>query len=283
MLVDSYWHGNAIGIIVYSVIFLLTLMALDILSKIFNAKLTKNSILPFKYDIFSKIMDKNIGNFTEENTSKYISILTNDINIIEQNYYQNIFQIAKCSFSFIFALISLISINIYMTILILVFAWLPLLISKVFEDRNQKYRKFYSNAITDFMNKIKDIFSGFEVIKTFNIEERVKKDFKNYNENVENSKLKSNVFSGYIETLIDGSGFVLFLSYFILGAYSVITSRMTVGSLVAAVQLMNYVVNPLTRIFTLFTQMKSVDLIYEDIKKHLDFLTLDGQYREKFF
>lgn len=249
----------------YSALFILACFLADNANQIFSSKLIKKAMLNLKEDIFSNVLNKNLSSFNEQNSAKYISMLTNDINIIQQDYFNNVFQMIRYIFSFVFALISLIKINIYLTISILTIGWLPLLISKAVSKKTQFYKSNYSSNLENFTTQIKDIFSGFEVIKSFNIVKETKTEFERINTSVETANFKSNIYGGFVESLISSSGILLFFINILIGAYFVINSNLTIGTLIASIQLMNYVVNPLLRVSSLWNKLKSVNLIYNKI------------------
>lgn len=128
-----------------------------------------------------------------------------------------------------------------------------------------RYRNAYSEAIGLFTVKIKDIFSGFEVIKGFNIEKRVLEDYRISNEGAELSKYRYNVFAGAIDSLATAFGFMIFLGTMSINAYFVITGKMTIGLMLAITQLMNNIVNPLVSLSSRLNRLKSVKLIEDKI------------------
>ncbi|MBD8045883.1 hypothetical protein H9637_02310 [Clostridium sp. N37] len=74
----------------YTLIFIIMLFIISILSGIIYAKLVKKSLIKLKEDILSGILEKDFKVFNSSNSSKYISYLTNDINIINNDFFNNI-------------------------------------------------------------------------------------------------------------------------------------------------------------------------------------------------
>ena len=73
--------------IVFSLIFILVLYVINYLRTILQAIYIKKTLIIFKKDIFQSILKKDIRSFNDTNSASYISTLTNDINIIENDYF----------------------------------------------------------------------------------------------------------------------------------------------------------------------------------------------------
>lgn len=248
-------------------IFILISFSEGYLAKLAQAKYIKKVILVLKEDVFSKILSRDIKSFNSENSAQYISTLTNDINIIEQDYFLNILEIINKMCAFTIATIAIININIYITIGVFLVGIITILIPVIFGNKLGSSKKVYSDNLSSFTTKIKDIFSGFEVIKSFNIEEKITKEYKKSNYDVEKAKYKFSILTSLVEILSMSSGFLMFVTSLAIGTYFVIQGKMTVGTMMASVQLMNNIVNPIVNISNRISKLKSVRLIEEKILK----------------
>ncbi len=82
---------------------------------------------------------------------------------------------------FVLGTYSIFRLNIYIAIAAFIIGFIPIFIPIVFQKEMGRRKREYSNSLSAFTTKIKDIFSGFEVIKSFNIEDKIRKDFYNSN------------------------------------------------------------------------------------------------------
>ncbi|MBS5824207.1 MAG: ABC transporter ATP-binding protein [Clostridium argentinense] len=253
----------------YTLIFIIMLFIISILSGIIYAKLVKKSLIKLKEDILSGILEKDFKVFNSSNSSKYISYLTNDINIINNDFFNNINSLLSYAISFVLALVFLIKINYIYGLSILILSLIPILLSKIFINTLQKYKKLYSDSLKEFTIKIKDIFLGFEVIRNFNLKNIIKKDFNKYNINVENTNYKTKKVECVVTNINDIAGLSIFLINYLIGAYLVVKGNLTIGTMMTAMQLMNYIINPLSSFTTLISRIKSVELIYNELDKNM--------------
>lgn len=245
--------------------FVIVMFLVEALNKLFQAKFIQKTVFELKKDIFSSILKRDIKSFNSENTAQYISTLTNDINIVEQDYFVNILYFINNVIAFVLATIAIIKINVYITMGVFIVGALTMTVPILFGKKLGKRKKLYSDNLGIFTTKIKDIFSGFEVIKSFNIEDKILKEYDKSNYEVEKSKYKSSVLSSFVDVLSMDMGFLMFLISLAIGAYFVIKGQMTVGAMTAAVQLMNNIVNPITSMSSRINRLKAVRGIEEKV------------------
>lgn len=220
-------------------------------------------------DIFSHILNKSIKSFNEENSSKYISILNTDLNMIEQDGICNIFNLIKHFTSFILAVISIIYISIPITIAVFIMSSITFIIPQFFSKKLSARRKEYSNSSEIFITKTNDLLSGFELIKTFNLFNKVTDNYEKSSRNLENKKFNFRCFNTIINALTDNLGSLIFCVPIILGGYYVVIDKMSVGTMIALFQLMGNIVTPLTVGVQSINSLKSL----KDVFKKIEILT----------
>lgn len=251
--------------IIYSICFLIVCFFIYMASDLLDIKLTKNSLINLKVDLFNSILKKDISTFNENNKSKYISTFTNDINILNTDFFSNIKSLIYYIAIFIMSFFGILNIHYYFIISILVLGYIPILLSKLFVKRISELKKSYSDILCDFTNKLNDMVSGFEIIKSFNIEHFSKKKFIDINNKVENADAKVKSVEKLSENINAIYGLFLFFFNMLLGIYLIINNQISVGDLIATVQLMNNIVNPLSNLINITNKIKSINLIYEDL------------------
>ncbi|MDZ7542729.1 ABC transporter ATP-binding protein, partial [Clostridium perfringens] len=194
--------------------------------------------------IFTGIFKSNYKDFTSTNTADYISVLTNDMKLIEENCIRPLLEILQYSVMFLVTVILLVYISPLVTgglfiSMILIFIS-PAILGKVLEDKQLAL----SNRLSLFTTKIKDIFLGYDVIRSYGLKDNTLKEFENENNTLANTKFAADklfvINESISQTLGMGTQFVaIFLS-----AYLVIKGNLTMGMLIAIVQLSGTLVQP---------------------------------------
>jgi ABC-type bacteriocin/lantibiotic exporter with double-glycine peptidase domain len=252
ILLYSGIYGIFIGVIYF---------IYDILSKTFIRNLTKM----MRSTIFTGIFKSNYKDFTSTNTADYISVLTNDMKLIEENCIRPLLEILQYSVMFLVTVILLVYISPLVTgglfiSMILIFIS-PAILGKVLEDKQLAL----SNRLSLFTTKIKDIFLGYDVIRSYGLKDNTLKEFENENNTLANTKFAADklfvINESISQTLGMGTQFVaIFLS-----AYLVIKGNLTMGMLIAIVQLSGTLVQPVIMIMNNVPKISSMKPVFERI------------------
>jgi len=246
--------------VIFFLIFALTIMILQ--SYICN-KFIKKCIIYIKDDMFKGVMNKNILDYNKYSSSDYVSSLTNDINTIEKDYFQNLLLVLEYIITFIFSLIAIFSIHYYFLIFIAITAWLPLIVNKIMSNIVTKRKMEYSDESSYFLNKITDILNGFETIKLYNANEVMEKIFYKSNFKQEEKRFNTKITDSICEFLSFICSLLIWLGSLLLGCYLVLEGKLTIGYVLGASQLLNSIVNPLYRLSFLTNKMKASNKLFE--------------------
>ena len=221
---------------------------LNFISLRLRNKLVRRIMSSYKNKVFKSILDKDYREFSKEKSGKFISILTENMKKIEQDYLHQYFNISKNISLMIFSLVAMFIGNWFLTLLVIIASIIPMMISGFIGQKSASLQNSSMIADQKYLAKVKDILAGFLVIKSFNVKEAIRQDYKNESEKLDEIyfiKGKFDVLSNVISQL---SGMIVFLVAFGGGMYLVFGGHTTIGSVTAIVQLVNFVVMPLNEI-----------------------------------
>ena len=222
--------------------------SLNFISLRLRNKLVRQIMSRYKNKVFKSILDRDYREFSKEKSGKFISILTENMKKIEQDYFHQYFNISKNISLMIFSLVAMFIGNWFLTLLVIIASIIPMMISGFIGQKSASLQKRAMIADQKYLAKVKDILAGFLVIKSFNVKEAIGQDYKNESEKLDEIyfiKGKFDVLSNVISQL---SGMIVFLVAFGGGMYLVFGGHTTIGSVTAIVQLVNFVVMPLNEI-----------------------------------
>ena len=222
--------------------------SLNFISLRLRNKLVRQIMSRYKNKVFQSILDRDYREFSKEKSGKFISILTENMKKIEQDYLHQYFNISKNISLMIFSLVAMFIGNWFLTLLVIIASIIPMMISGFIGQKSASLQNSSMIADQKYLAKVKDILAGFLVIKSFNVKEAIGQDYKNESEKLDEIyfiKGKFDVLSNVISQL---SGMIIFLVAFGGGMYLVFGGHTTIGSVTAIVQLVNFVVMPLNEI-----------------------------------
>ena len=87
-------------------------------------------------------------------------------------------------------------INLWITLFVFLTGIVLFLVPVIWGKKIEKRQRAVSEELSKFTNKIKDIFLGYEVIKSYNIEDNMTNEFLASNNKVEDLKFRSNHLQG---------------------------------------------------------------------------------------
>lgn len=220
----------------------------------------------YKTYAFSRLSQKSIGTFSKENTGTYISALTNDATSIETSYLEKIMAFPYMAVSCAGALGMMVYSNVYLTLAAIGFMLIPVVVSVALGGRLAAWEKKVSGKNERFVGMVKDLLSGFSVIKSFKAERQAEQLFWRENSAVENTKQKRRETELTISLLGECASDIAQFGVFLVGAWMSLSGRgVTAGMLILFVQLMNYLLNPVREIPTLLAARKASYALVEKL------------------
>lgn len=236
-----------------------------LLSNLTLYKYLQKTMLALKRDVFRGILRKPYKSFKSNNTADYISNLTNDMNLVENNYViTSIARIGDYIILFV-SIIVLLWINGWITLLTLAVSIFVLFAPLIFQKHLERSQGEVSNQFSVFTDKVKDIFMGYEVIKTFKAEKYKEKEFVDENEELERKKFESNKIISYAQATSGTMSIFVQVVIVAFAAVLVINGYITAGSLVAVLQLSGQIIAPFMNIVDKTNKINSMGVINEKL------------------
>lgn len=257
-LVDSMTTGQA-GLLQRMIMLLVGLLAANFIfgyfSVLLEAKISRKLHLDMKKDLFQAILSQRYKDFKKTSIGSKLSVFENDINFVEEYYFNNIFVLIRNVIVLAVAVTYLFVLNIPMGILLLVCSvvilFVPLLLGKNIDPISEEY----AHDKGEFIGQLKDYCEGMDVIHAYNIEKHVQKNYF-----AALNKLESKLFQLrkklglYNQTMVTGNYLIIAIS-FSVGGFLVIKNVISVGELIAITQVMNIIMQPIGEVASALVEM----------------------------
>ncbi len=203
----------------------------------------RRALVQYKALAFRRLSEKSISAFSQENTGRYLSTLTNDVTTIESNYLEKPFEMAAYMLTGVGAFMMMIWYSPLLAAADVLLGLLPIAAVAVTGGALAKREKAVSDQNESFMAQIKDLLSGFSVIKSFKAEEETQKRFNGSNQTLENVKYRRRWGEALLGEASGLCGLVMQMGIFFLGAYLAIRGDITAGTVIMFINLSGYVLN----------------------------------------
>lgn len=219
---------------------------------------------------FSRLTQKSLRSFSKEGTALYVSALTNDCTSIENNYLAATFTLIELLFCFWGALIMMLYYSPVMLVLAVALSFLPVAVSMKAGNRLTEQEKEISKKNERFVSIVNELLSGFPVIKSFRAEAQASRLFSQRNEQAEEAKKNKRRTEQLISLLANDAGIIAQMGIFLAGAWLAISGKgITAGVVIVFVQLMNYILNPISQVPLLWSNRKAAIALMEKLSDAL--------------
>ncbi|WP_458123900.1 ABC transporter ATP-binding protein [Paenibacillus sp. Z3-2] len=196
-------------------------------------KKTMSTLLQLKQSFY----DKN-------HSGQLVTRLTNDNSMVGDALGNTLIELIKNPLLAIFSFIYLVSINWKLAIICLLISPLTLAVAIVFGRAMRRLSNDLQNQNGQTSSFLQDVLGSSIIFKTFALENTFHKKFVKQAETIFKLELKNGRMRGALDSTTQVVANIAFLVAFILGAYFVSQGDMTIGSLLAFTQLMNYLIMP---------------------------------------
>lgn len=264
---NNQFRNTLIYTIGYSIILGLVYFAYDLCSK----KFIRNVLKMLRSKVFRGIMRANHKDFTNNNTADYISALTNDMKLIEENYIMPLLQILQYTVMFIATVIRLITLSPIVTLALFISMLLLFIVPSIFGKALESKQLEISNSLSLFTCKLKDMFSGYDVIRSYNLKEKIDGEFEENNENIARVKFNADRLFAINESVSQILGLGTQLVAIFLTGYFVLKGELSMGILIAVFQLSGTLVQPVIIIMSNIPKIASMKAVIERLETFSDY------------
>ena len=221
-------------------------------------------------DISEKINRMPLKYFDTKTHGEVLSRVTNDVDTVSQTLNQSLSQMLTAITTLIGVLIMMISISGVMTVAALLI--LPLSMGLIFGvvKKSQKYFKDQQKFLGNVNGQVEEVYSGHNIMKAFNGEERAIKEFDELNNQLYHSAWKSQFLSGMMMPIMSFVGNLGYVLVSILGGWLTVKNRISVGDIQAFIQYIRTFNQPIAQTAQIANVLQSTAAAAERVFEFLD-------------
>ena len=271
--------SNSGGGIDFDAIFrtLTILASLYIISSIFSfiqTFITSDISQKVSYNLRKSISEKinklPLNYYDRKTNGEVLSRVTNDIDAISQNLNQILSQMITSATTLIGVLIMMLSISVTMTLVSLIVIPLSLVMIMLVVKKSQKHFRAQQEYLGHTSGHIEEMYSGHNIMKAFNGEEKAIEEFDKLSDTLYNSAWKSQFLSGMmmpIMTFIGNLGYVIVA---IMGGFLAIRNKIQVGDILAFIQYVRSFMQPIAQTAQIANVMQQTAAAAERVFEFLE-------------
>lgn len=218
---------------------------------------TQGTMRNLRTDLFTHMESLPIRYFDTHAHGDIMSVYTNDVDTLRQLISQSIPQLINSSVTLAAAFISMLVLNVPLTLMALVMVGVMLLAASGIGGKSSVYFRQQQKSLGQVNGYIEEMMEGQKVVKVFCHEEKCKEDFKKLNEELRRSTCQANQYANIMMPVNGNLANISYVLCAVLGAVLALSgyTGLTLGKLVSFLTLNKNFTQPITQISQ---QMNSV-------------------------
>ena len=275
-LIGKVSGGSGIDFDKISII-LLTLLGLYIISAAFAfiqgfimTGVTQKLTYRMRKEISEKINRMPMNYFDTKTHGEVLSRVTNDVDMLSQSLNQSATQMITSVTMIIGVLIMMLSISPLMTVVAILILPISMLLISMIIKRSQKYFKSQQEYLGHVNGQVEEVYGGHNIVKVFNKEEDVLKEFNDMNDVLYQSAWKSQFFSGMMMPIMQFVGNLGYVGVTILGGFLAIKKTIEVGDIQSFIQYVRSFTQPIQQVAQVANMLQAMAAAAERVFEFLE-------------
>lgn len=255
--VSMFFNG-----IVFFLVYFLVSTVIDFLVRYLHVVFRRRGLISLRKEGIENVLNKDLRSFREAKTGEYLSILTNDLGQIGMSGYTNVTTIIHLLVAFIAAFISIVYISLPIAFMILGLTFLGFMTQGIFGKGLAERKEAHAKGNSVLTGALKEAFEGFEVVTSFRIQDKMRERLLSKSKNAEDLKASHNLYQNIVTVISQVIGTLIFICPMLYGGYLVLQGNITVGTLIALIQLMNNITSPVMSGIQIVNQFASIKALF---------------------
>lgn len=221
-------------------------------------------------DISQKLHRLPLNYFESRTNGEILSRVTNDVDTLQMSLNQSMTQLITSVTTLIGVFIMMLTINVWMTLAALLILPVSMLIIRFVMKHSQRYFQDQQKYLGTVNGQIEENFGGHDVVRVFNKEDDVLKEFEEENKKLYESAWKSQFFSGMMMPVMQFVGNLGYVMVALLGGVFVIKGSIEVGDIQSFFQYIKNFTQPIQQIAQVTNMLQSSAAASERVFEFLD-------------
>ena len=227
--------------------------------------------------IQTKINKVPLSYFDSHSQGDTLSRVTNDVDLLGQSLNQSLGTLVTSVVLLIGSIFMMFHSNVSMALTAIGSVFIGFLLVVVIMGSSQPLFKRQQNNLAAVNGYVEEIYSGHNVITSYNASEETSQAFKTLNTNLYKSMWQSQFLSGIMMPLMIFVGNFGYVMVCVVGAVKVINGDITMGDIVAFMTYVRIFSQPLSQIAQAFTQMQSATAAMSRVFEFLEEVEMEDE------
>lgn len=269
-------HLYLIGTIAYLVISFLV----NIVTTRVREKAGAQAVFSLREALMKKILTMSTSEYASRNSGSYVAFLTKNVEKLEESYFWTIFRIYPSFLQLIVSVIWLSVMDWRLSLFVLFTGLIQLIVPKFTVKPVAEAERDYIEKSENYTISLKEIFSAFDLIKSYNLQEKIEILHRNANTGYKKASFKDMCMNGFMGSLGDLLSNITYIGVFFLGAVLVLLGFFKISVIIAASQLVVFIVYPLSNLTHYITSLLASKAVIKELDEILNMEEKDSYFKD---
>ena len=271
VVVEPYMNIDKIKNIAILLICIYLISAIfEYFEAILMTDVSNNFARKLRDNISSKINKLPLNYFDKHVIGDILSRVTNDVDTIAQSMNQSLSTLVSAITLFVGTIIMMFVTNSVMAITAILASLFGFVFMSLVLSKSQKYFIAKQNELGALNGHIEEVYSGLNVVKTYNGEKISNEKFDELNDKLYKANWKSEFLSGLMMPMMSFIGNFGYVAVCVVGALLALNGHISFGVIVAFIVYVRLFVSPLSQIAQAMTSLQSTAAASERVFEFLD-------------
>lgn len=269
-------HLYLIGTIAYLVISFLV----NIVTTRVREKAGAQAVFSLREALMKKILTMSTSEYASRNSGSYVAFFTKNVEKLEESYFWTIFRIYPSFLQLIVSVIWLSIMDWRLSLFVLFTGLIQLIVPKFTVKPVAEAERDYIEKSENYTISLKEIFSAFDLIKSYNLQEKIEILHRNANTGYKKASFKDMCMNGFMGSLGDLLSNITYIGVFFLGAVLVLLGFFKISVIIAASQLVVFIVYPLSNLTHYITSLLASKAVIKELDEILNLQENDSSLKD---
>lgn len=269
-------HLYLIGTIAYLVISFLV----NIVTTRVREKAGAQAVFSLREALMKKILTMSTSEYASRNSGSYVAFFTKNVEKLEESYFWTIFRIYPSFLQLIVSVIWLSIMDWRLSLFVLFTGLIQLIVPKFTVKPVAEAERDYIEKSENYTISLKEIFSAFDLIKSYNLQEKIEILHRNANTGYKKASFKEMCMNGFMGSLGDLLSNITYIGVFFLGAVLVLLGFFKISVIIAASQLVVFIVYPLSNLTHYITSLLASKAVIKELDEILNLQENDSSLKD---
>lgn len=217
--------------------------------------LSQGTVNTIRRDLFDAMQDLPISYFDTHTHGELMSRYTNDVDTVRNFLSMGFVETISSLISVIGTFVMMCVLSVRLTAVMLVFVAVMLLMTRAIGKRSARYFRRQQSALGAANGFIEETIEGQKVVKVFNHEQQVMRDFAVLNDELQHSATQANTYASILGPIMNNYAHVIYATIAAIGGAFVIGGSMTVGTVLSFLQYTRSFTQPIANLSQQFNSI----------------------------